>query len=452
MVRIVRSLAGLIVLVVALGIFMGLVKTAKTPERTQLEHVQTRVQTVRVEQIPVPRQWEGYGTARALHAADLSAQITAKVIERPEGLEEGVHINAGEVIAQLDPVDVQSQLLSRQNTALAIESEIEGLGVELLSLNERLELGDEELKIEQRMLDRFNEAQTRGGANPMDVDQRQATVRRLEREIASIRQQIRLIDSRKARLQAQLGEARAQVRLAEESVARATIRSPITGVIQRIDVKVGELLTSGAQVARVVDLRTIEIPLRLPVSSAQSVRVGDRVEVHSEGTTGGHWVGKVARIAPEADPTRRTITVYAVVRQQVPSNGSLGSLLLPGQFVTAKVFSSVSQTHAIVPRSSLTGDRVFALERSAQGGFVARSRPVTIEFLFSGSFPKLHPIETQWAAISVGEGSELPERVIVSNLETLSDGSNVLPAEAQADPPAHAERLSESPTPEGEGG
>lgn len=450
--RIVRSLAGLIVLVVAFAIFLALVKTAKEPQRTPLDQVQTRVQTVVVKRVAVARQWEGYGTARAMHAADLSAQITAKVLARPEGIEEGVQVAAGDVIAELDPVDVNSVLLSRQNTALAIESEIQGLDIELHSLNERIELGDDELAIEQRMLDRFNEAQTRGGANPMDVDERQSKVRRLEREIASIRQQILLIDTRKARLTAQLGDARAQIRRAEEDVARATVRSPLTGVVQRIEVEVGELVASGAMIARVVDLRTIEIPLRLPVSSAQSVRVGDRVEVRSDGFSGGRWDGSVARIAPEADATRRTITVYAVVRQRVESDGSLGTLLLPGQFVTARVFSAVSDMHVIVPRSSLDGDRVLALESSVDGGFVARSMPVTIDFLFSGSFPALHPLETQWAAISAGQGVKLPEQVIVSNLETLRDGSNVQPVSVLDGDPARTDRDAAAPATPGAAG
>ncbi len=443
--RAVRAVAGLLVLAAAYGIFALLMETAKEPSQTEVEQVLTVVGTVPVQSVRVPRQWEGYGTARAMHSADVSAQLTARVKSRPQSLEEGVRIAAGEVIAELDAVDVDSALASQQSAATAIESELVGLEVELRSLNERLELGDDELAIEQRMLDRFNEAQSRGGANPMDIDLRQALVRRLERDIASLRQQVRLIDSRRARLEAQLAEANARVRKSQEDVARATIRSPLNGIVQRIDVEVGELLTAGSMVARIVDLRTIEIPLRMPVSSSTSIRVGDRVEVRTDSARSGRWDGTVARIAPEADAGRRTITVYAEVRQQAATGGSLAALLLPGQFVIGRVFSAVGESHAIVPRSSLNGDRVLAMEPTIDGGFVARSRPVVIEFQFSGEFPTIHPLETQWAAVRSGDAAPLPERVIVSNLEMLRDGARVRPEGTEGASALTAEPVSAEP-------
>ncbi len=430
--RLVRGLAGLLVLAAAVGIYMALMATAQEPSRRDIEQARTRVQTVPVTQQRVARQWEGYGTARAMQAADVSAQLTARVVARDRAIEEGVFVAKGDVLVELDAIDFEAQLISRQKAVTALESEIAGLEIELRSLNERLELGDDELEIERRLLERFTEAQSRGGANTLDLDRTQSVVRRLEREIATIRQQVRLIDTRRARLEAELADAVAQVRKAEEDVARATIRSPIGGVLQRMDVEVGELLTSGTMVGRVVDLSLIEVPLRVPVSAAATIRVGDRVEVRTDSAASRSWEGTVARIAPEADEARRTITVFAEVRQEVGFEDGGGlvleDLLLPGQFVMGRVFTEVQAERWIVPRSSLQNDRVLTFESLGEGQeVVARWVPVRVRFQFSGAYPSVHPFETQWAAIEPVPGAVMPEQIIVSNLETLTDGANILP-------------------------
>jgi RND family efflux transporter MFP subunit len=251
----------------------------------------------------------------------------------------------------------------------------------------------------------------------------------LEREVALLRQQIRLIDTRRTTLEAQLEGARAAVSIAEENLARATVRSPITGILQRVDADLGELLGVGSVVARVVDLRTIEVPVRLPVSSVSTLSLGDRVTVRTDGPgmdgRGAEWVGKVVRIAPEADPARRTVTAFAEVTQELPTDGNLSGLLLPGQFVTARVQTASTQEYAIVPRPALRGDRVLALGANLEGETIARQIDVEVVFEFGGSFPEIHPRETQWVAVRAGDGSTLPDRVIMSNFEGLRDGSAV---------------------------
>ena len=86
--KVLRGFAGLVVLAIAAGIYAALMATAQEPSRTELDQVRTRVQTVPVTQQRVARQWEGYGTARAMQTANVSAQLTARVVERDQSIEE----------------------------------------------------------------------------------------------------------------------------------------------------------------------------------------------------------------------------------------------------------------------------------------------------------------------------------------------------------------------------
>lgn len=441
--------AGVLALLVGIGIYALLIATAEEPVRTPTDRIEVQVSTVPVVRMNVPRVWEGYGTASAMRTAEISAQVSARVMERSERIEAGVVVSAGEVLVELDKIDFASRLVADRKVAEAIEADLLGLDIEQRSLNERLELGEEELAIESRTLNRLTDAQQRGAANVTDVDRQVSIVRRLERELSLIRQQIRLIDTRRSTLAAQLETARATARIAEENLERATIRSPIAGVVQRMSAEVGELLSPGSPVARVVDLRRIEIPVRVPVSALASVLVGDRVIVTTDGPLAGRWEGVVVRIAPEADSARRTLTLFVEVVQSPPTSGELRGMLLPGQFVSARVYTRANETHAIVPRPALVGDRVMALEPNGASGYIARQIEVDVLFTFDGDFPNIHPRETQWAAIERFASTSPPDRVILSNLDELRDGSAVRPASTDrtADGLPLTPRVAPAPTP-----
>src|SRR5688500_5470189 len=91
----------IIVCVAVLGvaglIFKILAASRPQPAPSGTANAAPRVVVMRAAPVPVRRQWHGFGTARAMDAADVPARVTATVIERPEHIRPGRTVTRGEI-------------------------------------------------------------------------------------------------------------------------------------------------------------------------------------------------------------------------------------------------------------------------------------------------------------------------------------------------------------------
>jgi RND family efflux transporter MFP subunit len=421
-----RVLVGLAMVGIAGAIFGALYSTRPTPAERQEEAAPLAVRVITVRPVEVTRVWEGYGTARAMAQAEVAAQVSARVIERPAGVEPGATVARGDVLIRLDATDFESALASATQMVATLRSDLDAWEIERLRLTERVELAETDAGIEQRAYERM--AAATGVGNDYETDQRLAAANRARREANLLRETLELMMPRKARAEAQLAAAEADLRLAEENLARTTVRSPIDGILQRVDAHEGDFLMLGTPVARVIDLRRIEAPLRVPASAVQTISPGDRVELGTD-TPGAAraWMGVVARIAPEADEGTRTATVFVEVVQAI---GDEARLLLPGQFVVGRVWAGLPEERIVVPRSAVLGDRVMVAAEDEGGARRVQGRQVEVAYHVEGVFDAVDAGERQWAVIASGLASG--DQVVVSNLDELRDGAEVLIGSAEA--------------------
>jgi len=417
----VRALVGLAVLVVSLLAFQWLLATRPVPPQRPASEAVRTVGVVTMRPVEIAREWEGYGTARSADAARVVAEVAAVVVERPERIDPGAAVERGELIVRLEESDYRQALEAIVATIASLRAQVESLDVEQGWVESRLDLANEATLIAERELERVREAERRGAARSNEIDRQLQQLTIVRREEQSLRERLETIPSRRQNLLAQIRREDANRRRAELDIERASVVAPVDGVIQTIDVNVGERLQVGQFIARIVDLSLIEIPVRLPASAALRVRVGDRAVVTTEGAEQKSWTGELVRIEPEADPTTRTIGVFVEVEQD-PDGGS--ALLLPGQFVSATVRSFETVQRLVAPRLALRGDRLFVVDESGR----AAARRVEVERRIERAFPEIHPRETQWAVIEAG--LRAGERVIVSNLDELVPGLPVEPVDA----------------------
>ena len=196
--------------------------------------------------------------------------------------------------------------------------------------------------------------------------------------------------------------------------------SPIDGFIERIYVSQGENLGSGSRVARIIDPRSIEVPLSLPASARQDVAVGDPVRLLTTGSRTRTWDARVTRISPEDDPSSRTMKVYAEVDQ--PMSGS--DHLPPGAFLEGNVTAGRANTGWVVPRRSIRRGRILTV----QDGVIA-SRPVDLRYPITGEFPQFQLPDRDWVVLNqpLRDG----ELIVLSPSRMLADGMPVSPVDVR---------------------
>jgi RND family efflux transporter MFP subunit len=420
-----RVAVGLLVLFAGFGIARQLIKTKPALPPKDNPSTALMVGTIPATRGDVPREWSGYGSVRTMNAVDLTAQVTGRVTERPAAIEPGLPIKAGGLIVQLEQTDYLARSRAADQLVAQALAELDALDIDETAWTEQVRLAEDQASIERRELSQALDALEQGASSPSEIDRRTKALRVLETQASTMRQQLERVPSRRAALQANLNRLRADADLARENLARTTVTSPITGVIQRVDVEQDELLAVGAPVARVVDLSRLEIPLKIPATALGYVRLSDPATLRPDGPGANTWHGTVVRIAPEADPATRTLTVFVEVTQDpgaFTSRDHAGAtLLLPGQFVVGVISGSPERGRLIVPRRAVQDGTVFLAAPNDRGGWTARRTPVETLFHTSGEFPAIDRHERQWSVLE-NAAIEGGSPIIVTNLDVMIDG------------------------------
>ena len=130
-----------------------------------------------------------------------------------------------------------------------------------------------------------------------------------------------------------------------------TIRSPIGGVIQTLDVRRGMTLSAGQTLAQVSGLGTVWLNAAIPEAQSALVRTGAPVRAELTAFPGENFLGRVIAILPTAQAESRTLTV----RIELPNRGGR---LRPGMFATVH-FGGAGGSGLLVPSEAVirTGKR-----------------------------------------------------------------------------------------------
>ena len=411
-----QTVVAVVLLGFAATIVTVLVKTKPVPQATDVPNRPRRVAVMKALAVPVHRQWQGFGTAAAMDSADVPAQVSAIVTHVPANVVQGAEVAKDGILAQLDESDfVQQRQIIAQRIS-EIQAQLAQLALEERSLEDRVQFAQKETELVQRDFQRAIEAFQRNGATQREVDRVEQDLKVRQRLERLAEEEFAKIGPRRERFEAQRLGLESEANVADLNVQRCTIRSPLDGFIQDVDVEQGERVSPGQRVARVVSLRRIEVPLQLPSSARPNLAIGDQVLISARSASSQHWQGEVRRIAPEDDSSTRTMTVYVEVEQD-PHDPAL---LPPGKFVQGTVIAGRVELRYIVPRRALVGDRLLTIEDN-----VVRSIEVRVDFHVQGEFPQLGVVAEQWAVLA----EPLPDGtlVVVNAARSLPDGIEVEP-------------------------
>ena len=426
MVYLPRVIVILVLLLISGGIFKGLVATKAKNEMNDPETSAIVVRTIEAIHRPANRNWAGYGTVRTMGGAEIVAEVAGRVIERPLDIEAGERIEAGDLIVRLDDSDYVNALDAARQAVKSLGAQIDGLRVESEQVGNQVRYAAQEIQAAKRDLERIDEAIAAGAGSAGERDVKLASMLRSQRAQSVLQQQLDLIPSRRAQLEAELSSQRANERIASENVARSAIRAPFAGELQSVMTREGDWVGLGSDVARVVDLSRLEIPLKIAASASSWIQIGDEVRLWVR-QPGGEpdRIGQITRIAPEADSASRTMTVFVEVEQDPSDAGRL----LPGQFVHGRVVTHDPHERVILPRRAVQSDHVFVASKQPDGTRLIEIQRVQVAYSFESVMPAIDPIETQWVALEIGYEPVEGSQIAVSLLDQVMVGMFVQTAD-----------------------
>lgn len=288
------GLAVLVLVLLALGALRSVgarkAQQAALAEQTA-RGAQTVVELAAADYFPLQAQelLRGLPVSGTLKAAN-SAFVKARVPGELQGLavREGDAVQAGQVIARIDPAEYEARLRQAQLQADAAKAQID---------------------IAQRQYDN----------NKALVDQGFISRTALDTSLANLNA---------ARASFEAAVAAADV--ARKSVADTTLKAPMSGYVSQRLAQPGERVAVDTRIVEIVDLSRMEIEAALSASDSVGVRVGQRAQLQVEGYAQA-IPARVARINPSTQAGSRSVLVYLQLqtvpglRQGLFVQGSLGT-------------------------------------------------------------------------------------------------------------------------------
>jgi len=149
-----------------------------------------------------------------------------------------------------------------------------------------------------------------------------------------------------------------------------TLTSPISGVLQELDVRMGMTVAAGETLARVNGLSSVWLAVAVPESETGSIVVGQTAEARLPAFPGTVLNGTVSAILPETNRDSRTVRV----RVELPNPDGR---LRPGLSAQVRLNQKTGQSVLWVPSEAVihTGRRTLVMLAEDAG----RYRPVEVQ-------------------------------------------------------------------------
>ena len=236
------------------------------------------------------------GELRPQREAKIRAELGGSMLE--------VHVEEGQTVtrgALLGRIETRTLDDARQSASSAVRN------------------AENQLGLARREVERTEKLVNAGAIAARDLDQVKSNVTAVE---------------------AQLADAKARLASAERQLGDAVIRSPISGILSKKSVNVGDVVSPGTELFTVIDPSSMKLEAAVPSEDLSQLRIGAAVEFTVRGYD-QTFAGRIERIAPQADSTTRQVPIFVAIP-------NVGGRLVAGLFAEGRVVAQ-SANGLVVP-------------------------------------------------------------------------------------------------------
>jgi membrane fusion protein, multidrug efflux system len=316
-------------------------------------------------EIVQPRDGQGgltlTGEIQARFSADLSFRVSGRVLARL--MDVGAHVNAGDLLARLDPAEQQADFDAATASVAAAEAQ---------------------LRVAQATYARQSNLLSSGFTTRVAYDQAEEQLRTAQSTLESAR--------------AELGRTR-------EALGDTELHARAAGVITARSLEVGQVVQAAQSVLTLAQDGERDAVFDVPESMFLGDMEGGRVSLAPVSGPGVTAVGYVREISPAVDPKSSTVRVKVAIQNPPPAM-TLGSAI--GGTAETKPATEIT-----LPWTALTAvgskPAVWIVDPKTR---TASLKPVTVGAYEAG-------------AVLIKEGLEAGDRVVVDGGKLLSSGQPV---------------------------
>ncbi len=245
------------------------------------------VEAARPEQRDIVRTVQAPGEVEAFAEVDISSEVVGKILEMP--VEEGDHVQAGDLLCRLDDALYRAQVLSG-------EANVAKLKAMITQSDADLERAERDWSQQQRL------RETNATSDMELANYRTALIG--ARAVCEMRKQ-------------ELIEAEAGLQSAKEALAKTVIRAPIAGIVAQRFAKRGEVVITGTmnnpgtRVMVISDLSRMQVRCRVDEADAPLAAAEQPARIYLQSDTRRNVPGSVLRVgAKGSKPLGRDVVTF----------------------------------------------------------------------------------------------------------------------------------------------
>jgi multidrug efflux pump subunit AcrA (membrane-fusion protein) len=350
---------------------------------------------------------EFIGTLESRRSLTLQPQINGRVSQIL--VQPGVEVTAGTPLIQINPARQQAAITSSRAAAASAQADLESARASLIPLEADRRAKASDVALQQQQYDRYSTLYREGAISRESLDERSNVLENAKAEL----------DAAKARIKAQQAIIISKEKVFQQTLADVSgqsveldyyqITAPFTGTVGDIPVKIGDYVNPSTQLVTVTQNQPLEVNLSVPSERASNLRQGMTVQLLDQR---GNLIGnsQVFFIAPNVNNQSESILIKALFENR---EGRLRA----DQQVLARVIWD-ERPGVLVPTvavSRLGGkDFIFVAQSQGNAEWIAQQRPIALG-------------EIEGSNYQVIKGLKPGERIVVSGIQRLSNGTPIAP-------------------------
>ncbi len=370
------ALFGVAILVVAVKSKTG--ATMKPEERMAVP-----VEVYTVTRQPIAPEVVGYGHVRPKVSWDAVAEVGGKVIERHPRLEKGRTMEAGAVLARIDPLEYELKQAQAEADLSSTEGELARLDARRANAGNNREIQLRQVALAKKELKRMEDLFKKKALSQSAFEQQRSNLLVQEQKLAEIDNELRLIDADRTVSEAKRRIAEAKALDARRQLEKSVITLPFDARVSEVNLELDQVVKAGEVIARAYRMDTMEVESQVALHDMR--RLGRSMpeerhpgvhpfDISDLGLTASvrlnmldaapAWEAKVSRVRETVAQGEGSVGVIVEVEQDVDEVvPGKRPPLINGMFAEVHI-RGAEQLHLTVPSHAVHGGKLHVVSQN----------------------------------------------------------------------------------------
>lgn len=281
-----QSLTGLFLLSLTLGLLVGAgqlvydavqVRMGQEPRVPPARERVFAVNVVTATLEDVAPELLVFGEVTSRREMEIRASRAGQIVELADGFEDGAHVEAGQLLAQIDPAAAQDALVRAKVDLRDAEAEAQEAQIGLALAQDDLRFGEDQVVLRRQALQRQLDLAERGVGTATAIEVAELALSNADAAVIARRQAVANAEVRINDAATRIELARVTLAEAERNLAETKIVARFSGTLSEVAVVEGGLVNNNERLARLIDPETLDVEFRVSVEAYARLLTEDGV-------------------------------------------------------------------------------------------------------------------------------------------------------------------------------